>query len=67
MENRSQNLISINPDIRFGKPTITGTRICVSDILLWLLKGMSFDEIIEDFPQLKKEHILAALVFASQI
>ncbi|KIQ20975.1 hypothetical protein RT99_13270 [Flavobacterium sp. MEB061] len=67
MENRSQNLISINPDIRFGKPTITGTRICVSDILLWLSKGMSFDEIIEDFPQLKKEHILAALVFASQI
>ena len=67
MENRSQNLISINPDIRFGKPTITGTRICVSDILLWLSKGMSFNEIIEDFPQLKKEHILAALAFASQI
>ncbi|WP_456313272.1 DUF433 domain-containing protein [Pseudomonas shirazensis] len=67
MENRSQNLISINPNIRFGKPTITGTRICVSDILLWLSKGMSFDEIIEDFPQLKKEQILAALAFASQI
>ena len=67
MENRSQNLISINPDIRFGKPTITGTRICVSDILLWLSKEMSFNEIIEDFPQLKKEHILAALAFASQI
>jgi len=67
MENRSQNLISINPDIRFGKPTITGTRICVSDILLWLSKGMSFDEIIEDFPQLKKEHILAALAFSSRI
>ncbi|WP_319005354.1 DUF433 domain-containing protein [Flavobacterium shii] len=60
-----QNLISINSDIRFGKPIITGTRICVSDILSWLANGMSYDEIIEDFPELKKEHILAALAFAA--
>lgn len=65
MENNWQNLISINQDVRFGKPIITGTRICVSDILSWLSKGMSFEEIIEDFPELKKEHILAALSFAA--
>ncbi|MCI9846238.1 DUF433 domain-containing protein [Flavobacterium pectinovorum] len=65
MENNWQNLISINPDIRFGKPIITGARICVSDILSWLANGMSFDDIIEDFPELKKEHILAALAFAT--
>ncbi|CAD0004541.1 MULTISPECIES: DUF433 domain-containing protein [Flavobacterium] len=65
MENNWQNLISINPDIRFGKPIITGTRICVSDILSWLANGMSFDDIIEDFPELKKEHIFAALAFAA--
>ena len=59
------NLISINPDIRFGKPTITGTRICVSDILSWLAQGMSMEEIILDFPELKKEDILAALAFAT--
>ncbi|MCV9928285.1 DUF433 domain-containing protein [Flavobacterium sp. LS1R49] len=55
----------MNSDIRFGKPIITGTRICVSDILSWLANGMSYDEIIEDFPELKKEHILAALAFAA--
>lgn len=65
MENNWQNLISINPDIRFGKPVITGTRISVADILSWLSTGMSFEEIIEDFPELTKEHILAALAFAA--
>ncbi|MEA9411822.1 MULTISPECIES: DUF433 domain-containing protein [unclassified Flavobacterium] len=65
MDTNWQNLISINSDIRFGKPIITGTRICVSDILSWLANGMSYDEIIEDFPELKKEHILAALAFAA--
>ncbi|MDQ1167082.1 DUF433 domain-containing protein [Flavobacterium sp. SORGH_AS_0622] len=65
MNNNWQNLISINPDIRFGKPVISGTRICVSDILSWLSTGMSFEEIIEDFPELNKEHILAALAFAA--
>jgi uncharacterized protein (DUF433 family) len=65
MNNNWQNLISINPDIRFGKPVITGTRICVSDILSWLSTGMSVEEIIEDFPELNKEHILAALAFAA--
>ncbi|MGL5111600.1 MAG: DUF433 domain-containing protein [Flavobacterium sp.] len=63
--NNWHNLISINPDIRFGKPTITGARICVSDILSWLAQGMSMEEIILDFPELKKEDILAALAFAA--
>ena len=63
--NNWQKLISINPDIRFVKPTITGTRICVSDILSWLAQGMSMEEIILDFPELKKEDILAALAFAA--
>ena len=44
--------ISIDPEIRFGKPCIKGTRIAVFDILSWLASGMSEDEIIDDFPQL---------------
>ena len=59
------NYISINPEIRFGKPCIIGTRISVADILHWLASGMTQDEIIEDFPQLKKEQIVAALNFAA--
>ncbi|WP_281239197.1 DUF433 domain-containing protein [Flavobacterium praedii] len=65
MNNNWQKSISIDSNIRFGKPTITGTRICVSDILSWLSQGMSMEEILLDFPELKKEDILAALAFAA--
>ncbi|UTN04195.1 DUF433 domain-containing protein [Flavobacterium bizetiae] len=65
MKNKHQNIISIDPNIRFGKLIITGTRICVVDILSWLSIGMSIEEIIEDFPELKREHILATLAFAA--
>jgi uncharacterized protein (DUF433 family) len=57
--------ISINPEIRFGKPCIIGTRITVDDILGWLASDMSYDEIIEDFPSLTRENILASLAFAA--
>ncbi len=57
--------ISINPEVRFGKPCIKDTRIAISDILQWLASGMSHAQIIEDYPSLKEEHILAALAFAA--
>ncbi|WP_028298498.1 DUF433 domain-containing protein [Olivibacter sitiensis] len=57
--------ISIDPNIRFGKPCIKGTRIAVVDILQWLASGMSNAEILEDYPLLKQEHIFAALAFAA--
>jgi uncharacterized protein (DUF433 family) len=57
--------ISINPEIRFGKPCIKGTRIAIADILQWLASGMSHAQILEDYPSLKEEHILAALAFAA--
>ncbi len=63
--NELLSYISINPDIRFGKPCIKGTRITVGDILQWLASGMSIPEILDDFPLLKEEHIRAALAFAA--
>jgi uncharacterized protein (DUF433 family) len=57
--------ISINPEIRFGKPCITGTRITVGDILSWLASGMTHNQIEEDYPNIKEEDILAALAFAA--
>ena len=57
--------ISIDPEIRFGKPCIKGTRIAVGDILQWLASGMTYAQILEDYPSLKEEHILAALAFAA--
>ncbi|MEP7322399.1 MAG: DUF433 domain-containing protein [Saprospiraceae bacterium] len=60
-----QDHISMNSEIRFGKPCIKGTRISVYDILGWLASGMSHEEIIEDFPSLKNDDILAALSFSA--
>jgi uncharacterized protein (DUF433 family) len=57
--------IAVNPEIRFGKPCIKGTRITVCDILKWLASGMSYAQLLEDYPLLKKEHIMAALGFAA--
>ena len=57
--------ISINPEIRFGKPCIKGMRVAISDILQWLASGMTHSQIMEDYPSLKEEHILAALSFAA--
>ena len=57
--------ISIDPEIRSGKPCIKGTRITVGDILQWLASGMGVPEILDDYPLLKEEHIRAALAFAA--
>ncbi len=60
-----EKYISIEPNIRFGKPCIINTRITVTDILNWLSSGMSFEEILEDFPELTMEEIRAALAFSA--
>lgn len=57
--------ISINPNIRFGKPCINGTRISVYDVLSWFANGMTEKEIIQDFPELNKEQIQACLAYAA--
>ncbi|MCL2805877.1 MAG: DUF433 domain-containing protein [Treponema sp.] len=50
------NYITIDPEVCFGKPCIIGTRISVGSILNWLSTGMTINEIIEDFPELKEIH-----------
>ena len=63
--NELLSYVSIDSDIRSGKPCIRGTRITVGDILQCLASGMSVPEILDDFPSLKEEHIRAALAFAA--
>jgi uncharacterized protein (DUF433 family) len=58
--------ITLNPEIRSGKPVIRGTRITVADILEYLAGGMSPDEIVADFPSLEEADIRAALAFAAE-
>lgn len=57
--------ISINSNIRFGKPCIKGTRISVYDILGWLADGMTHEQILSDYPELNEESIRACLAFAA--
>ncbi len=57
--------ITINPDVRFGKPCVKNTRISVYDILGYLAQGVSHDQLIADFPQLNEQAILACLAFAA--
>ena len=58
-------IIKISSDKRFGRPCIRNTRISVSDILGWLGSGMTFEEILTDYPELSREDIKASLMFAA--
>jgi uncharacterized protein (DUF433 family) len=60
-----KNIITLEEGKRSGKPTIRNMRISVTDILYWLAAGMTFEDIIFDFPELTKEDIVAALEFAA--
>jgi uncharacterized protein (DUF433 family) len=58
--------ISIDPNLRFGKPCVRGTRITVGDILGYLAGGMSEAELLADFPQLTQDDIRACLTYAAE-
>jgi uncharacterized protein (DUF433 family) len=60
-----QDYITIEPGKRSGKPCIRGMRITVYDVLDYLASGMSIEEILDDFPELTREDILACLAFAA--
>jgi len=60
-----QQIITIQPEKRGGKPCIRGLRITVYDVLEYLASGMSVDEILNDFPDLTDEDIRACLAFAA--
>jgi uncharacterized protein (DUF433 family) len=62
--NRFNKYIEIDPEKRFGKPIIKGTRISVYDVLSWLSNGMTRKEIIRDYPELTEEMINACLSFS---
>ncbi|MEB3309478.1 MAG: DUF433 domain-containing protein [Snowella sp.] len=60
-----QDIITIEPGKRNGKPCIRGMRITVYDVLSYLASGMTYEEILEDFPYLTKEDVLACLNYAT--
>ena len=60
-----QDVITIEPDKRGGKPCIRGMRITVYDVLDYLASGMTIEEIINDFPYLNEADIRACLAYAA--
>lgn len=57
--------ITLNPEISHGKPTIRNTRYLVEAILEYLAGGDTVEDLLEEFPDLKKEDILACIAYAS--
>jgi uncharacterized protein (DUF433 family) len=56
--------IELNPKVCNGRPVVKGTRISVSVILEQIALGESWDSILRGYPELDKEDIKAALLYA---
>lgn len=69
-DNKMENLLSritINSDVCKGKPSIRSMRFSVSQMLDLVASGMTFEEILADYPFLELADIQACLLYASQI
>jgi len=58
--------IERNPDIMMGKPVVKGTRLPVDIIVEKLAYGLSFQDIIREYPFISEEDIRAALLYAAK-
>lgn len=65
MKSHHQEIITIEPGKRGGKPCIRGLRITVYDVLSWLANGITEAEILDDYPELTISDIRACLNFAA--
>jgi len=59
--------ITTNPKVMVGKPTIRGLRITVEQILVALANDVTFNDLLEDYPELEYQDIQAALLYASEL
>ena len=59
--------IAVDPRICFGKPCVRGTRIWVSLLLDFLASGATIEEILENYPHLKREDVLAAIAYGAEM
>jgi uncharacterized protein (DUF433 family) len=60
-----QDVITIEPGKRGGRPCVRGMRIAVADVLGWLATGMSEQEILAEYPELTETDIRACLAYAA--
>lgn len=67
MENDLLKRITLNPNVCFGKPTIRNMRYPVEMILDLPAAWMTFEELLEDYPDLEREDFQACLLFAGKL
>jgi uncharacterized protein (DUF433 family) len=61
-----QDYIEVRRDVMLGKAVFKGTRLTVEHVIRELAAGLSADELLANYPMLKKEHIRAALQYAGR-
>jgi uncharacterized protein (DUF433 family) len=67
LENSLLSRITLDPNICHGKACIRGLRYPVETILELLSSGMSFAQVLEDYPDLEQEDLQAVLLYASKV
>lgn len=60
-----KKLIETNPDVMRGKPVIKGTRIPVEMIIRKLGEGSTVEDLLDGYPNLTREAVMAALIYAA--
>ncbi len=66
-QNNLLSRISIDSNICFGKPCIRGHRIWVSLILHFLASGMTLEELLEEYPGIEREDVLACIAYGAEL
>jgi uncharacterized protein (DUF433 family) len=61
-----RKIITVEPGKRGGKPCIRGMRIAVIDVLEYLAGGMTVDELLDDFPYLTRDDIIACFAYVAE-
>lgn len=59
--------ITLNPNVSQGKPTIRNMRFTVAQLLDLLAAGMTYEEILQDYPYIEQADIQACLAYAARI
>jgi uncharacterized protein (DUF433 family) len=59
--------ISVDPKVCSGKPCIRGTRIMVRNILGMFAGGYTLEQVLQEYPELTREDVVAALEYASEV
>jgi uncharacterized protein (DUF433 family) len=64
---RLQERITYNPEIFGGKPTVRGRRLAVEHVLGMLAAGDTIETLLDEYPWLEREDIVACLLYAKSV